>query len=79
MTKLDLQLWTKAPKYEDVVRAIEKDYRVKLPERTALTFWDSFAMGHYRDMVSSLEGTQEAGRAHQQMEAAMEQAAGEEG
>jgi hypothetical protein len=79
MTKLDLQLWTKAPKYEDVVRAIEKDYKVKLPERTALTFWDSFAMSHYRDMVAGLEGGQEAGRSHQQMEAAMEQAAGEEG
>ena len=76
MAKLDLQLWPKAPKYEDVVRAIEKDYKVKLPERTALTFWDSFAMSHYRDMVAGLEGGQEAGRSHQQMEAAMEQAAG---
>ena len=79
MTKLDLQLWTKVPKYEDVVRAIEKDYKVTLPERTALTFWDSFAMSHYREMVTGLEGAQEAGRSHQQMEAAMEQAAGEEG
>ena len=77
-TSLDLGLWTRVPKYDEVARAIQKDYKVKLPERTALTFWDSFALGRYRAMVGGLEGAQEAGRAHQQMEAAMEEAAGQE-
>eukprot|EP00969_Alexandrium_andersonii_P246386 10887923-Alexandrium_andersonii.AAC.1 len=71
---LGLGLWTRVPKYEEVVRAIQKDYKVKLPDRTVLTFWDSFALSQYKDMVSGLEGAQEAGRAHQQMEPAMEEA-----
>ena len=75
---LDLGLWTKVPKYEDVVKDIEKDYKVRLPERTALTFWDSFALSQYRDMVAGLEGAQEGARAHQGMEAAMEEAVGQE-
>ena len=47
-------LWTRVPKYEEVARAIQKDYKVELPERTALTFWDSFALGQYRDMAAGL-------------------------
>ena len=77
-TSLDLGFWARVPKYDEVVRAIQKDYKVQLPERTALTWWDSFALGRYREMVADLEGAQEAGRAHQQMEAAMEEAAGQE-
>eukprot|EP00969_Alexandrium_andersonii_P138538 6126849-Alexandrium_andersonii.AAC.1 len=76
---LDLGLWTRVPKYDEVVLAIQKDYKVKLPDRTALAFWDSFALSQYKDTASGLEGAQEAGRAHQQMKAAMEEAGQEEG
>ena len=53
---VDTGLWYKRPKYEDVVKAIERDYKVKLPERTALQFWDSFALSQYRDQVAELQG-----------------------
>ena len=51
---VDTGLWYTVPKYEDVVKAIEKDYKVKLPERTALQFWDSFAFSQYKDQVADL-------------------------
>ena len=37
------------------MKAIEKDYKVKLPERTALQFWDSFALSQYKDQVAELQ------------------------
>ena len=52
---VDTGLWYKVPKYEDVVKAIEHDYKVKLPERTALQFWDSFALSQYKEHVAELQ------------------------
>ena len=37
------------PTCEDVVTDIEKDYKVKLPNRVALHFHDSFAMAQAAD------------------------------
>ena len=48
---VDTGLWYTVPKYEDVVKAIQKDYKVKLPERTALQFWDSFACSQLREQT----------------------------
>ena len=76
---VDTGLWFKVPKYEDVVKAIEKDYKVKLPERTALQFWDSFALSQYRDQVAELQAGEEARHDHQAMEASVQQAAEEQG
>ena len=42
--------WVKRPTYEEIVRDLEKDYRVKLPDRVALSFFDSFAYILYQDM-----------------------------
>jgi len=76
---VDTGLWYKVPKYEDVVKAIERDYKVKLPERTALQFWDSFALSQYKDQVAELQAGEEARHDHQGMEAAVQQAAEEQG
>ena len=38
--------WTKRPTYEEIIRDLEKGYKVKLPDRAALNFYDSFAHTH---------------------------------
>ena len=76
---VDLRLWREVPTYGEIVRAIQKDFKVKLPARTALTFWDSFAMSQYRDMVAGLQSDDAAGREHAEMQGAVAQAAEEEG
>ena len=43
-------LWTKHPTYEEILRDMEKDYKVSLPDRVALQFYDSFAMTKFREM-----------------------------
>ena len=35
--------WKKRQSYEEILRDIEKDYKVKLPDRVALNFYGSFA------------------------------------
>ena len=35
--------WKKRPTYEEIIKDLEKDYKVKLPDRVALNFYDSFA------------------------------------
>ena len=76
---IDTHLWTKQPKYEEVVAAIEKDYKVKLPPRTAVTFWDSYALSQFRGMVAELQNSEQARVEHVQMEGAVQQAAEEQG
>ena len=71
-------LFRKKPTYLEILNAIERDEdKITLPERVALNFWDSFAMGQYREMVSQLREGQQNHADHQQMEAAMTQAATE--
>ena len=43
-------VWTKRPTYEEILRDMEKDYKVSLPDRVALQFYDSFAMTQFRQM-----------------------------
>ena len=69
--------WSKVPTYEEVLKTVDKDFKVKLPDRTALSFYDSFAMGQFREMQQQIANSQQAtdaGRDH-----AMTQAADEEG
>ena len=76
---IDTGLWYKVPTYAEVVQAIDKDYKVKLPKRTSLEIWDSFAMSQYKEMQAELSEKQQAGHEHQNMEAAMQDAANEQG
>ena len=34
---------TKRPTYEEILADLDKDYKVKLPDRVAVNFYDSFA------------------------------------
>ena len=65
---IDTHLWTRQQRYEEVVAAIEKDYKVKLPPRTAVTFWDSYALSQFRGMVAELQNNEQARVEHVQME-----------
>ena len=47
---LSQALWSKRPTYEEILRGMETDYKVKLPDRVALQFYDSFAMPQFREM-----------------------------
>ena len=76
----DQGLFRKKPTYSEILSSIERDAdRIELPERTALTFWDSFAMGQYKTMLENSAAGQQATSEHQQMDAAMTQAATDEG
>ena len=33
-------VWTKRPTYEEILRDMEKDYKVSPPDRVALQFYD---------------------------------------
>ena len=69
--------WVKRPTYEEVVKDIEKDYKVKLPNRVALHFHDSFAMAQFREQQQAIvEGQRSADEARDE---AMTQAADESG
>ena len=76
---IDTGLWRKVATHEEVVHAIKKDYEVKLPKRTRLEIWDAFAMSQFKEMQAELSERQQAGHDHQRMEAAMTDAAGEQG
>merc|ERR1711978_555307 len=43
-------VWGNRPTYEEILRDLEKDYKVKLPDRVALQFYDSFAMTKFREL-----------------------------
>ena len=76
----DKGLFRKKPTYTEILSSIERDEdKIQLPERTALTFWDSFAMGQYKEMLENSAAGQQATSEHQQMDAAMTQSATEEG
>ena len=68
--------WTKRPTYEEIVADLNKDYKVKLPDRVALNFYDSFAHTQFQQMQQSVTASQQnvdAARDH-----AMSMAADEE-
>ena len=45
---IDQAVWSKRPTYEEILRDMDKDYRVRLPDRVALQFYDSFATTRLR-------------------------------
>ena len=68
--------WEKVPTYEEVLKTVDKDFKVKLPDRTALSFYDSFAMGQFREMQQQIANAQQAtdaGRDHATTQAASEE------
>ena len=52
--------WTKRPTYAEIVADLEKDYKVKLPNRVALNFYDAFAHTHtqFQQMHNQLSTSQ---------------------
>ena len=46
--------WSKRPTYEEVLETLDTDYKVKLPDRSAVSFYDSFAMGQFREMQQQI-------------------------
>ena len=51
--------WTRRPAYEEIIKDLEKDYRVTLPARVALSFYDSFAHAQFQQMQQSVEASQQ--------------------
>ena len=73
------EVFRRKPTYSEVLNLIEADAdKIKLPERTGLEFWDSFAMGQYREMLQQTAAGDSRVAEHQQMDAAMTQAATEQ-
>ena len=71
------ELWTKKPTYEEVLQQLEKDYKIKLSNRVALEFYDSFAMSKFREQQQMI--TTHGAAADEQRDEAMGQAAAESG
>ena len=77
--KVDPRLFRKKPTYNEISNLIEQDAdKVELPERIALQFYDSFAMGEYKEMLQEFAAGTQAVAEHAQMDAAMTQAATQE-
>ena len=51
--------WVKRPTYEEIVRDLEKDYKVKLPGRVALNFYYPFAHTQFQQMQQSISASQQ--------------------
>ena len=50
--KVDFRPFRKKPTYNEILDLIERDEdKVELPERIGVQFFDSFAMGQYKDML----------------------------
>ena len=47
---LSQAVWSNRPTYEEILRDMETDYKVRLPDRVALQFYDSFAMTQFIEM-----------------------------
>ena len=52
-------LWSKRPTYEEILRDMKTDYKVKLPDRVTLQFYDSSAMTHFREMQQQTNESEE--------------------
>ena len=63
------QGFRKKPTYSEILSSIERDEdKIQVPERAALTFWDSFAMGQYKEMLENSAAGQQATFEHQRMD-----------
>ena len=73
---VDPRLFRKKPTYTEILNLIEQDAdKIELPERIGVQFFDSFAMGQYKQMLQDAAAGTQAVAEHQQMDAAMTQAA----
>ena len=73
-------LFRKKPTYNELLDLLERDEdKIQLPERIGVQFMDSFAMGQYKEMIQEQAQGQMRVAEAQQMDAAMTQAANEEG
>ena len=76
---VDPRLFRRKPTYNEILDLIERDEdKVELPERIGVQFFDSFAMGQYKEMLQDAAAGTQAVAEHQQMDAAMTQAATQE-
>ena len=76
---VDPRFFRKKPTYNQILDLIERDEdKVELPERIGVQFFDSFAMGAYKDMLQEAAAGTQAVAEHQAMDAAMTQAATQE-
>ena len=51
--------WTTRPTYEEIIKDLEKDYKVKLPDRVALNFYDSFAHTQFQQVHHDISTSQQ--------------------
>ena len=76
---VDPRLFRKKPTYNEILDLIARDEdKVELPERIGVQFFDSFAMGQYKDMLQESAAGTQAVAEHSAMDAAMTQAATQE-
>ena len=50
--------WTKITTYAEIIKDLEKDYEVKLPDRAPLNFYDSFAHTQLQQMQHGISTSQ---------------------
>ena len=50
--------WTKRPTYEEILADLDQDCKVKLPNRVAVNFYDSFAHTQFQQMQSQISTSQ---------------------
>ena len=50
--------WTKRPTYEEMLADLDTDYKVKLPNRAAVNFYDSFAHTQFQQMQNQISASQ---------------------
>ena len=51
--------WTKRPTYEEIIKDLEKDYKVNLPGRVALNFYDSLARTQFQQRHHAISTSQQ--------------------
>ena len=77
--RVDPGVFRKKPTYNEILDLIERDAdKIELPERIGVQFFDSFAMGQYKEMLQESAAGTQAVAEHQAMDAAMTQAATQE-
>ena len=60
-------LWSKRPTYEEVLRDLSQDYKVRLPDRVALQSYDSFAMTKFRALQQQTTESEEQKDEHRRL------------
>ena len=77
--KVDPRLFRRKPTNTEIINLIEQDAdKIELPERIGVQFFDSFAMGKYKEMLQDAAAGTQAVAEHNAMDAAMTQAATQE-